>query len=251
MKNQDSAVSPVIGVMLMLIVTLVVAAVVSGFAGGLIGGANQKAPNLAMDIKVSNTGTWIGSGFSATVTGVSEPIQTKDLKIVTSWRTKFSNGTSVSGGKTVLANVPNVVCYVGMKTNMVLNNNTAPYGFGPGVSDPQDLTNYPNKQTQWFGNYSLVQGTGLAALPYGTTSGAAAGGSPGASDTSGYGVVTAYTYTGAAGDHYVIGEQTDPTQAVLGSNWENLKAGDVVTVKVVHVPTGKTIFQKDVAVTEG
>lgn len=41
--NSDSGVSPVVGVMLMLVVTLIIAAVVSGFAGGLVGDAS-KAP---------------------------------------------------------------------------------------------------------------------------------------------------------------------------------------------------------------
>lgn len=43
MKKNDSAVSPVIGVMLMLVVTIIIAAVVSAFSGGVIEGQN-KAP---------------------------------------------------------------------------------------------------------------------------------------------------------------------------------------------------------------
>ena len=41
----DSAVSPVIGVMLMLVVTIIIAAVVSSFAGGLVSG-QQAAPSM-------------------------------------------------------------------------------------------------------------------------------------------------------------------------------------------------------------
>jgi hypothetical protein len=37
-------------------------------------------------------------------------------------------------------------------------------------------------------------------------------------------------------------------QAVLGKNWENLRAGDEVTVTVLHTPTGKVIWQKNVIV---
>ncbi len=39
MKNNESAVSPVVGVMLMLVVTIIIAAVVSAFAGGMGGNA--------------------------------------------------------------------------------------------------------------------------------------------------------------------------------------------------------------------
>lgn len=41
-QNSDEAVSPVVGVMLMLVVTIIIAAVVSGFAGGLVGGGARK-----------------------------------------------------------------------------------------------------------------------------------------------------------------------------------------------------------------
>jgi FlaG/FlaF family flagellin (archaellin) len=42
-RKDDSAVSPVVGVMLMLVVTIIIAAVVSGFAGGLAGGTSKSA----------------------------------------------------------------------------------------------------------------------------------------------------------------------------------------------------------------
>jgi archaeal type IV pilus assembly protein PilA len=42
MKNmKDSAVSPVVGVMLMLVVVIIIAAIVSGFAGSLVGTSNK------------------------------------------------------------------------------------------------------------------------------------------------------------------------------------------------------------------
>jgi FlaG/FlaF family flagellin (archaellin) len=45
--KRDEAVSPVVGVMLMLVVTIIIAAVVSGFAGGL-GGNTDKAPQASI-----------------------------------------------------------------------------------------------------------------------------------------------------------------------------------------------------------
>ena len=39
--------------------------------------------------------------------------------------------------------------------------------------------------------------------------------------------------------------------AVLGGGWEQLRAGDIVNIKVIDTPTGTAIFSKDVAVTEG
>jgi len=247
-KRCEDAVSPVVGVMLMLVVTIIIAAVVSGFAGGLIGSNNQKSPTITMDVKVSNTGTWIGSGFSAMVTSVSAPVQSKDLKLVTSWKTtNRTDGSSIIGGNTSKPGLSNFHCYVGMKTSAIMDV-PVPFGQGPGVTGTQQGTDMANTPAQHFGNYSLVQGTGLQAFPYGSASGTAIGGAIGTSDTSGYGVVTPYVYT--TGGHYDSG-QVDAMQAVLGSGWENLKPGDIVTVKLVYTPSGSTIFSKDVAVTEG
>ncbi|WP_372962150.1 type IV pilin [Methanoregula sp.] len=235
--------------MLMLVVTIIVAAVVSGFAGGLLGGAS-KAPTLAMDIRIVNTGSWIGSGFYGAVTGSSDAIATSKVKIVTAWTTtRRTDGTSIHGGNTSIGGVNNVYCFVGMKTNSPVYS-TAPYGIGAGVLNQsvQDATNYHNKPYQYFGNYSLIQGTSLLAIPYGTTSGQAIGGNPGQSDTSGYGVTTPYTYT--TGGNYADG-QIDATQAVLGTGWENLQPGDIVTVKAIYIPTGQTLLSKTVSVQGG
>ncbi|ADN35404.1 conserved hypothetical protein [Methanolacinia petrolearia DSM 11571] len=51
----DSGVSPVVGVMLMLVVTIVIAAVVSAFAGGLTG-ETSKSPQIALSGEYSQAG---------------------------------------------------------------------------------------------------------------------------------------------------------------------------------------------------
>lgn len=53
MKNEH-AVSPVVGVMLMLVVTIIIAAVVSGFAGGLISGT-EKSPQATLKADYSRS----------------------------------------------------------------------------------------------------------------------------------------------------------------------------------------------------
>ena len=54
-ERKEDAVSPVIGVMLMLVVTIVIAAVVAAFAGGL-GSDVEMAPTAALDIDVISNG---------------------------------------------------------------------------------------------------------------------------------------------------------------------------------------------------
>ena len=55
LKKKEDAVSPVIGVMLMLVVTIVIADVVAAFAGGL-GSDVEMAPTAALDIDVFSNG---------------------------------------------------------------------------------------------------------------------------------------------------------------------------------------------------
>jgi FlaG/FlaF family flagellin (archaellin) len=260
-KNGEEAVSPVVGVMLMLVVTIIIAAVVSGFAGGLIGNT-QKSPTLSMNVKVINMGSWVGSGFFASVTGVSDPIQTKDLKIVTSWSTTKKSdpgyptgsvvaetaiGARFAGGNTSVPLTQNV--------NWMTNKNTvsaiAPFGFGAGINGTGATITDTNPtmptKLQQFGNYSIQSGTNIFAQPSGAKDYSYIGGQAGAtSGITGYGVNTQYTYSS---DYFML-NYFDPTQAILGLGWENLRAGDIVNIRVIHTPSGKVIFQKDVVVTE-
>lgn len=239
----DDAVSPVVGVMLMLVVTIIIAAVVSGYAGGLISGNNQKAPSLTMDVKIANTGNYVSSGFTATVTSVSEPINTADLKLITSWRA--TNG--VAGGNTSVANGKGA--YYFLPKGSTKSFMSPPYGAGPGFGNTPGLKSFnPTKPTadQQFGNFTLLSGTGLYALPYSSTSGMNIGGYPNTGSVDGYGVTTPFTYNGTA-----TANTTDPMQAVLGFGWENLRPGNRVAVSIVHLPSGKVILQKDVTVTDG
>jgi archaeal type IV pilus assembly protein PilA len=58
-QTREDAVSPVVGVMLMLVVTIIIAAVVSAFAGGVTAGSD-KAPNSVVKAGYSQTsGFWM------------------------------------------------------------------------------------------------------------------------------------------------------------------------------------------------
>ena len=269
-KKGEEAVSPVVGVMLMLVVTIIIAAVVSGFAGGLVTGT-QKSPTLSMNVKIVNTGSYIGSGFSASVLSVSQPIPSSQVKLVTSWTTTMKNnqsadiantayanyatGSIITGGNTSLPNSANVFVYQGMQTKAVTSWATAPFAMGTDINqtNPTDpisnptSSSYASAQSGWFGKYALQQGVNLFAYPYGSKSGMAIGGVAGNADSSGYNGYTLYAYT--SGSDYTSG-QIDATQAVLGNGWEQLRAGDIVHVKMIYTPTGTTIFSQDVPVTE-
>ncbi|MFA5294816.1 MAG: type IV pilin N-terminal domain-containing protein [Methanoregulaceae archaeon] len=85
-ERKEDAVSPVVGVMLMLVVTIIIAAIVSGFAGGLAGGT-EKAPQAAIDVKIEYGDAGMGSMewvMSFEHLG-GDPILTKDLALINYW----------------------------------------------------------------------------------------------------------------------------------------------------------------------
>jgi hypothetical protein len=129
---------------------------------------------------------------------------------------------------------------------------TAPFGFGAGINGTSALSINDVNPTmptalQQFGNYSIMSGTNIYGQPCGAIDWSWIGGQAGAtSGTTGYGVSSPFTYTA----NYFTSNYVDPTQAILGYGWENLRSGDTVNLRVIHIPTGKVIFQKDVVVTE-
>lgn len=233
-SSSDSAVSPVVGVLLMLVVTIIIAAVVSSFAGGMASG-QTKAPQLSMDGHIMNAGNSGGSGFRFEVTGVSEPISTKDLKIITSWTAR--DGTS--GGAIVIPYDPSITPYTwtghepqSTNTNMGqtsgnLNYHT-PKGWGPGVKSQSSSSGNPD---QFFGNYTLKAGTQMYS---------------GASGN--YGKITLWEYDDPAASGLWVNTDVDPPRALLGFGWETLREGDTVNVQFLHLPSGKVIYNADIKV---
>ncbi len=218
---KDRAVSPVIGVMLMLIVTVIIASVVSSLSGGFMT-SEKKAPTMMGEVRFVNTGEK-GSFFSFGVLSVSEPIRTADLKIITSWRSNLSsNGTYVPGSLT------------GANTHVGSWEYRSPAGFGPGTrawkQDP------PYDPAQDFGNYTLAANTRLMASAYGPDDG-----------SGGYGVEKSKPFVYKVGTNYTS-SSVDEMQALFGTNWYELRQGDLVQVKVLHVPSGKVIFDREVPV---
>ena len=62
MKKQEDAVSPVVGVMLMLVVTIIIAAVVAAFAGGVMT-SQEPAPSAIVKPDDYNFVSYVSSGY--------------------------------------------------------------------------------------------------------------------------------------------------------------------------------------------
>jgi len=234
-KNGEDGVSPVVGVMLMLVVMIIIAAVVSGFAGSLVGG-KEKSPSISMDVTIKNAGSFSNSYFEAKVLSLSEPIPTSNLKLVTMWaKDGTTHVTTVVPGDSAgnwSVTLQGTACIL----------KGAPWGYGPGVTNMN--SGVPDKVEQEFGNYTLYGGTLMYSLPAGQSGGFI---DPASAASDGYGVLTAYAYNGTYST-YQAGTNADGMQTVLGNGWEALRTGDIVNVKLVHTPSGSTIFNKNVVV---
>ena len=98
-KKSDDAVSPVIGVMLMLVITVVIAGVVSAFGTGLVGNT-EAAPSVVLDVEIINYDKALdGSKFGDDLCGPDfrithlsgDTLDTGDIELRFSWTDSTGN----------------------------------------------------------------------------------------------------------------------------------------------------------------
>ncbi|MBP2133182.1 FlaG/FlaF family flagellin (archaellin) [Methanomicrobium sp. W14] len=199
-KRNAEAVSPVVGVMLMLVVTIIIASVVSAFSGGLVSNT-QVAPQASIDVQVDTSAdtTMGGTDYKMTFSLLSgDSIQTKNIAIVTYYEN--SSGHIYKNKQTATSNATDLYQY-GTLTRVPFIND-AKYGYA-GDNPSVD-----------FGNYTWSTGDVLST---GNIRGTAA--------LLGLNVAES-------------GDISDP----------DFGSGSVVDVKVLHVPSGQYIFDKEVIV---
>jgi archaeal type IV pilus assembly protein PilA len=231
-KRIDSAVSPVIGVLLMLVVTIIIAAVVSGFAGGLAAG-QSKPPVATLDVQIhasENAGAYppYGSGYYIPTMVIKhlsgDSIATKNTKIVTFFKNE-------SDGKVYQGELSGEVAIPG-------NNDWNSYDSATYISPLyiNDNTRFPDVTSttttglkSWFGNASAILRSGDI-------------------------LVTSHGYCGNYNDN--VGPDAPHVNVGL-NNLTGLNCTDPVTgfttgaqitVKVIDIPSGKAIFDKEVTI---
>ncbi|MEN6444293.1 MAG: type IV pilin N-terminal domain-containing protein [Methanoregula sp.] len=241
---QEYAVSPVVGVMLMLVVTIIIAAVVSAFSGGLAAG-KEKAPQASLDCHITwgdamYTGT-SGPQFTMKHLG-GDPINTKDVKLVTSWANATGeyhiqsttapkyNGTGTelyydkSDGTTATAHYVLSSLnthYIATPKTLAVDGYDSPggeiYYNAPYLMVAGDMPadNAGEETSLWFGNYVLRPGDSIKADNDNTVAG-----------------------TGDA--------QNRATPIIKDGNL--LTANDIVNVKLIDLKSGSTIYSKDILV---
>lgn len=204
-EQKDEAVSPVVGVMLMLVVTIIIAAVVSGFAGGLAGGT-KTAPQAAIDVSIPYNSP---DGMGGRTTPIEfkllsgDPIPTKDLSIIT----YFTNSSGYTYKHEQTASSDTVDMYPGWHYDSRV---PALWNFGKGKA---------NEPHMHFGNFTWVVGDQMST-----------GGIPGTASLLGL--------------PWTVGTYPDPDTI----DDADFKTGAVVDVKILHIPSGKYIYDKEVIV---
>jgi len=221
MFENDRGVSPVVGVMLMLSVTVIIAAIVSAAAGGL-SGTEKKSPSAILEVRFydnrsygdTNNPFYVHAMTIEHISGV--PLQTKDLSISTYFRNQSGNliKGSLLGEKSVTGNSAWNDFDAGTYSGVLFINDQDRFG--------SPLRNSDSGYTSWFGNTSAVIMAGDV-------------------------LVTPAQFCGPAKPHnnpgldYILNfDTTDPASGY--------RAGAVITVKIVHIPSGQVIFDKDVVV---
>lgn len=228
MHETEHAVSPVVGVMLMLVVTIIIAAVVSAFSGGLA--SDTKAtPQASIDVKISTSGMQF-----KLLSG--DPLPTKDLAIITYYTN--STGRTIRHEQTGTSNPTDVYgamnyteyCEWGYDSYCSIGNDVRSlvrvpylsdmrYGYAGSYSarDNASWTTGSKNLHSDFGNFTWTPGDIMIT-------GSAAG----------------------TADLLGINDQSTTTKHVITD--PEFGSGSVVDVKILHVPSGRYLFDKEVVV---
>ena len=219
MEKTDGGVSPVVGVMLMLSVTVIFAAIVSAAAGGF-SGTGKPAPSAILEVHFYENRSYGNFSVPAmTIEHISgSPLQTKDLSITTYFRNE--SGQPIKGYLIGEKSVAGDDAWSeggftsGMYSGVLFINDQDRFGSPLQGSDK----GYKN----WFGNASAVVMAGDI-------------------------LITPAQFCGPSAPHknpglnYILNFDTsDPASGY--------RTGAVITTKIVHIPSGQVIFDKDVVV---
>ena len=215
-SNKDDAVSPVIGVMLMLVVTIVIAAVVAAFASGLTT-SEEIGPSTVLSVSMS----------AAAVPQTNEdyyvfikhhggdPLKLSELRIDTVYTVPEKyNGLSISSG-----NVGKIIDHTIDGSLDIIESNYL----------DTTLPGYP------FVHQTTTVSHGLTRTMLGSSSANS--------------IYNMKDWTLISGDEIIIAKQDflgfDPNKKLdYGFN-----EGSVVHVTITHTPSNKVIFDKDVIAT--
>jgi len=254
MKERDDAVSPVIGVMLMIVVTLIIAAVVSAMAGGVFT-AQSPAPTISAKVTCSVDTAADAKDKNCTlnidVLSTSEVIDTKDLKITLD---------SLSGGArlftTITADRPQDINGTGAGVPSECLPGSARSNLQYGKFDLRSGVQMSGKviltDSSKFAEYDLTAGDDIPSEAYSDS----ADPETAAEDPEKYGPYMKLNKPDNLpakykGHYYLFNdgwEYSKKTGILTKHDTAYLNPGDKVSVKIIYIPNGQTVYSSDVKV---
>jgi len=264
-KKHENAVSPVVGVMLMLVVTIIIAAVVSGVAGGLIQDVSQ-APSLSANVEATT------DGVTLAVNAISEPIDTSDLELIftitnltgsvftDSVSDATGSGTGITsankafgnfflyGGTTI--NIDDLSGIAGINTR-VYNLTDAVTEFGTAAiwSDMAYPCDENGTKIDWQPGYVSPEYWSNETVTAQPSDAWGAYSKLGRDKDGVVSVPNDYPYYMVKfTDDWSLGSKGPWTVKHAADSLSALERGDKMTISIVHTPSGQTIFSKDVVV---
>jgi FlaG/FlaF family flagellin (archaellin) len=230
--SKEGAVSPVVGVMLMLVVTIIIAAVVSAFSGSMATG-KEKAPQASLDCRIvlddgAMTGT-PGPVFTMKHMG-GDPINTKNVRLVTSW----VNESGIYNVQSTVA--PNYV----EATEQYFDNGTATR------SEHYSLASLNTHYLPWTGSGDIYYNVPYLVIPADLPSD---GSGHEASTWFGNYIFRAGDVVKADVDNTILGAGMSQNQATpIIKSGHLLTGNEVVNVKLIDLKSGTTIYDRDIVV---
>lgn len=234
-NRSEDAVSPVVGVMLMLVVTIIIAAVVSGFAGGLVT-STQSAPNAVLDVKIysaANVGGIMSKTYApeCTIDHLSgDPLNTADLKLVFTWKNTTGHTFRSTYDGPGMTNFSKDFTYYSYNNSSLYMNGNPSAAWGTAV-----LTTGSHVQTganNLKQDYRTEYGGGGTVITH--------KGSVFMDDLLGRNIRDLYT---------PLADGTGQNSVTTGKGvMELLPISTAVQVTIIYKPTGTAIYEKEVVV---
>lgn len=214
-SKKDSAVSPVIGVMLMLVVTIVIAAFVATFAGGLFS-TTEATPVASIDVKILYNSGHTGKDCVMYIENLGgDSIPTTDIRILTYYTSKTGSAAGTIKGDRTAMNTKTVI--VTNATGVAGQKIVAPVLLNAVYGDAATDNTAIN-----FGNYNFAPGTIMS------------------------------TYSTEGTGYILMGQNTAANQLKylnkVGSGATDFGIGSTVHVEIIHAPSNSVLYSKDVIV---
>lgn len=237
-KNED-AVSPVVGVMLMLVVTIVIAAVVAAFATGMVG--DQKtAPTVSASVDLNT----IEDKVTVTFISVSEPIAKSDLQL----NLKSTKAGVLYGQSGVLGSSGAITSGSTVSSELGLEDTSGAKPLDSPVT-VKDRT-ISDTDSMYFTKYAKASTTDPSKLEIVYFDGTTARDSVEENDDEIKAMIKiknsgTYKYV-TCKPGYTIDKKDD--FPIMKLDTEELEAGDKVNVEIVHIPSNSIVYAKTITV---